>query len=291
MTTASTTQEPRGGDPPVRVIDAVRPVLRVVGRVRSPHASPGQMPGEGVVAQVIVEPEYVEALEGIEVSSHVIVVGWLHQAGHDPAGSGSTRRHTAGPPRGAFATRCPGRPNPVSITTARLITRTGAELHFDRLDLVDGTPVVDLKPYIPGEDSVFCATRERRLPHAPSSPVVLAGFLEPILERHLGPDARAREARVALLAVLRAIARFGVDPRSRGLRVAVNQIGVATDALMALTGATFCSGRLTATPGEATLCFRFALGGEELTLVDAGLDESLLAESPLLVDAALREVH
>jgi tRNA (adenine37-N6)-methyltransferase len=249
--------------------------LDPIGYVRSPCTSPREIPGEGVPAEVIVAPEYADALEGVELSSHLIVVGWLHDANRLLLKNSRSRFHPGGPRRGVFATRCPSRPNPLSVSVARLEDRQGNRLRLDRLDLVDGTPVVDLKPYIPGEDAVFAATRSRRIPHASLPVETLATFLVPILERHLGRWANEAAARMALLAVMRATVHFGVDPRDVDLKVTVSRMDAAADALMALTGATFASGRLEIAPCKGRLRFHFAFRGEVLELSERARSEEV----------------
>jgi tRNA-Thr(GGU) m(6)t(6)A37 methyltransferase TsaA len=244
-----------------------------IGVVRSPCSSTRDIPREGIPAQVIVAPWYADALEGVELSSHLIVVGWFHEA-RCLRLENRRGRFKPGPRPGVFATRCPSRPNSIAMDVARLVERRGNELRLDRLDLVDGTPVIDLKPYIPGEDAVFSATRARRIPHASASPEDLATFLVPILERHLGAHASHPSARVALLAVMRAVARFGVDPRHADLTAAVSRLDAAADALMGLMGATFASGRLAVEPSPGPLRFRFGFRGEALALDERELRRS-----------------
>jgi tRNA-Thr(GGU) m(6)t(6)A37 methyltransferase TsaA len=101
-----------------------------------------------------------DALLGIEGYSHVIVVGWLDRIPETlrarlqayPAGDERL------PLQGALALRGGARPNPISVTVCRLLAAEGRTLRVEGLDLVEGTPVLDVKPYIAHYDSVPKAT-------------------------------------------------------------------------------------------------------------------------------------
>ena len=96
------------------------------------------------------------ALLGLEDYSHVIVIGWLDRIPDElrqrpqayPAGD------TGLPLQGALALRGGARPNPLAVTVCRLLGIEGDTLRLEGLDLVDGTPVLDVKPYIAYYDSV-----------------------------------------------------------------------------------------------------------------------------------------
>ncbi|HEY6107171.1 MAG TPA: TrmO family methyltransferase, partial [Anaeromyxobacteraceae bacterium] len=91
------------------------PRLRIVGRIRSRHRVPASVPGGGGPAEAVFHPRYAAALRGIERSSHLLLVSWLDRAGRGPL----TIRRAGAPALGAFATRCPSRPNPLAVTVAR----------------------------------------------------------------------------------------------------------------------------------------------------------------------------
>lgn len=108
-----------------------------------------------VRSEIRLQPEHLEALLGIEAYSHIIVIGWLHEI---PDAMRSRRQaYPAGndrfPLQGALALRGGARPNPVSFTVCRLLGIEGTTLRVEGLDLVDGTPVLDVKPYIAFYDS------------------------------------------------------------------------------------------------------------------------------------------
>ena len=110
---------------------------------------------EKVVSDIIINTSLTEALDGLEESSHIVVLYWMHQA---MSGEVPLKIHPRGrqelPLLGLFATRTPNRPNPVGKAMVRLLQRRGNILRVEGLDAIDGTPVIDIKPYIPGYDSV-----------------------------------------------------------------------------------------------------------------------------------------
>jgi tRNA-Thr(GGU) m(6)t(6)A37 methyltransferase TsaA len=238
-----------------------------VGVVSSTHRDPETVPGGGAAAEIRVFPEYAAALDGLEGSTHVFVLAFLPGVRRDLL-SVSGRGAAAGPPRGVFATRCASRPNPIALTVARLVARDGLVLRVDDLDLADGTPVLDLKPYVPGQDTVHAARRSRTVRIARLEPAEALGYLEPELAHHLGDLARTTPARAALAAVLLATRRLGVEPRDEALRVSVNRADASLDAILGLTGATFASGRVAIDAGPGPLAFTFEHAGRTLRLVE-----------------------
>jgi len=127
--------------------------LRPVGVVRSPYKQPADLPPPAfapprfiasIAGEIVVFPEFAEGLEGLEGFSHIIVLFQFHKA------SGSKLKVLPpgeSRPRGVFATRSPHRPNPLGMTVLKLLGRDGRVLEVAGLDLVDGTPVLDIKPY------------------------------------------------------------------------------------------------------------------------------------------------
>jgi len=125
-------------------------VFRSVGIVRSPHTNPSHTPiqpryAKGIKGRIEIDPELEAGLADLEGFSHIVVLFHLHRAG--PA------RLTVIPfldstPRGVFATRSPSRPNPLGMSVVRLLRREGRILHICDVDMLDGTPVIDIKPHI-----------------------------------------------------------------------------------------------------------------------------------------------
>jgi tRNA-Thr(GGU) m(6)t(6)A37 methyltransferase TsaA len=239
-----------------------------IGVVRSPCRDRHAMPGEGLAARIEVYPEHAGELGGIEHTSHLVVLGWLHEA-HVPRQGLGRRRELPDPSgRGAFATRSPRRPNPISLSVVRLVARHGNALEVEGLDLIDGTIILDLKPYLPGLDGVFGAVRAWRS-RTNRGRERLAGYLEQEARNHMGSLADEPEVRLAIDAVLLAAGRLGVDPRDPALSATVNRAGATADILMALRGATLASGRVAITRTRGPLRVRFTFGDRSLEIVQA----------------------
>jgi tRNA-Thr(GGU) m(6)t(6)A37 methyltransferase TsaA len=126
-------------------------VFTPIGIIRSPFAKPAGTPiqpggAQQAMGEVVVEEAYAEGLADLDGFSHVYLLYVFHLAG--------PLRLSVVPfldtvPRGDFATRAPSRPNPIGLSLVRLIGRTGCVLGIEGVDMLDGTPVLDIKPYIP----------------------------------------------------------------------------------------------------------------------------------------------
>ena len=121
-----------------------------IGTVRSPYTETSQIPkGMGAVHQaegvLEVLPIFEPGLTDIEGFSHLYVL-WVFDrvTGYDLMASppSDTRSH------GVFATRSPRRPNPIGLTVVKLLRRDGPRLHVCGVDMLDGTPILDIKPYL-----------------------------------------------------------------------------------------------------------------------------------------------
>jgi len=127
--------------------------LKPIGFVKNNITEPrfGNFANE--ISEIIVDEKFTEALKGIDDYSHVIIVYWMDMVKdyvitHQPQGNPNV------PVVGIFACRCPRRPNPIAITTVRLIEHKGNRIKVKGLDILDGTPVIDIKPYWPQYDKV-----------------------------------------------------------------------------------------------------------------------------------------
>jgi tRNA (adenine37-N6)-methyltransferase len=110
---------------------------------------------------VTVPPEFTDALDGIQDFSHIWVIYWFH--GNDtPEKRRTLKVHPRGDPAnpltGVFATRSPARPNLLGLQACRLVSRQGNRLEVAGLDAGDGSPVLDIKPYLPPLDAFPQAT-------------------------------------------------------------------------------------------------------------------------------------
>jgi tRNA-Thr(GGU) m(6)t(6)A37 methyltransferase TsaA len=124
--------------------------MQPIGFVRSPYSETTQIP-KGFGAKHDVEgvleilPEFEEGLTDIEGFSHVFVIWVFHAAeGYALLGTPPTDNR----PHGVFATRSPRRPNPIGLTVVELLRREGPRLHVRGVDMLDGTPILDIKPYL-----------------------------------------------------------------------------------------------------------------------------------------------
>jgi tRNA (adenine37-N6)-methyltransferase len=131
-------------------------VMRPIGAVTSPYKDTKEIPkGFGVTHEaegvLEIQPEFVPGLMDIEGFSHLFVLWAFHRSegfelvGRPPI---DNREH------GVFATRSPRRPNQIGLTVVELLGREGSRLRVKGVDMLDGTPILDIKPYmssIPGE--------------------------------------------------------------------------------------------------------------------------------------------
>ena len=126
--------------------------LKPIGIIHSPYKTRAEAPPQGrtEISEVEILPEYEEGLTDVEGFSHLHMFYLLHMS-KDFSLSVNTRWDSI--PHGLFATRTPNRPNPLGYSVVELIERNGAVLKVRGLDAIEGTPVIDIKPYIPEVDS------------------------------------------------------------------------------------------------------------------------------------------
>jgi len=123
--------------------------IKPIAFIRSEHKNAEATPIQPVFAgectgRVEVLPEFVDGLVDIEGFSHIILLYWLHKAISGPL---LVKPFLQDIEHGIFATRSPGRPNPIGISIVRLINRNESILHIQGVDILDETPVLDIKPY------------------------------------------------------------------------------------------------------------------------------------------------
>ena len=110
---------------------------------------------EDVVSDIVVDGSLTEALDNLDEFSHIIVIYWMHRLAKKQVPIKVRPMGRPGRPLvGLFASRSPNRPNPIGKATVKLLQRQGNVLKVKGLDAIDGSPVIDIKPYIPGYDSV-----------------------------------------------------------------------------------------------------------------------------------------
>jgi len=135
--------------------------LNPVGHVVSSIKISREMPAGGVPAAIEILPQYESALLRIEENSHIWILSWFHQSDRNKLVTPPGVNHDL-PEYGVFALRSASRPNPIAISIAKLLKREGNRLILDKLDAVDNTPVIDIKPYF--ENDIIFSPRTSYIP-------------------------------------------------------------------------------------------------------------------------------
>jgi tRNA-Thr(GGU) m(6)t(6)A37 methyltransferase TsaA len=122
---------------------------RPIGVLRSEHKVAQETPiqpayAKGCQGRAEVFPEFAEGLADLDGFSHIYIIYHFHQA---PAAKLKVKPFLQDVERGVFATRSPARPNPIGLSVVELVRREGNTLYLDNLDVLDGTPLLDIKPY------------------------------------------------------------------------------------------------------------------------------------------------
>ena len=150
--------------------------FRPIGVIRTPFTDIEGMPiqpaaGAGIRGRIELDPAFAEGLADVDGFSHVILLYHLHEV--------RTVKLTVTPflddrTRGIFATRAPTRPNPIGMSTVRVVAVGASWIDIEDVDILDGTPLLDMKPYVPAVDDRadarigWYAGRLDRLPEARS---------------------------------------------------------------------------------------------------------------------------
>lgn len=130
--------------------------LKSIGTIRTPFTKPEGMPiqpagARDVPGQVILDRSYVEGLSDLDGFSHVILIYYFHRSRGYAL---RVRPFMDDHERGLFSTRAPRRPNPIGLSVVRLVAIEDNILEIRGVDMLDGTPLLDIKPYVPKFDSV-----------------------------------------------------------------------------------------------------------------------------------------
>jgi len=134
--------------------------LKPIGFVRNNVDNRSDMKISGVSSVIEVNAEFSLALDSIEENSHIIMCCFLHQAKRNIQKVNPRKFNIYSlSEKGVFATRSPDRPNPISISVVKLLKRQENILTVEILDVVNNTPVIDIKPYIPENDAIFNCQR------------------------------------------------------------------------------------------------------------------------------------
>lgn len=128
--------------------------LDPIGTIQTPFTTLDGIPiqpagGTGIKGQIRIFDEYADGLCDLDGFSHIILLYYLHKSsGYSMTVTPFLDTVT----RGLFATRAPRRPNPIGLSVVKLIGVEGAVLQIENIDILDGTPLLDIKPYVPEFD-------------------------------------------------------------------------------------------------------------------------------------------
>jgi len=130
-------------------------VFQSIGRIRTPHRVLADIPiqsslAKGIEGTVVLDPAFEGGLKDIEAFSHIILFYLFHQSHKTRL---RLKPYVSDQAHGIFATRAPHRPNKLGMSLVRLMRIDGHVLHVSDLDILDGTPLIDIKPYIKRFDS------------------------------------------------------------------------------------------------------------------------------------------
>ena len=152
----STAEEPgiRPGEVAVALPEKFDAGIYFIGRIRTPWKTRDDCPknarGSDATCTVELDPRYAAALAGVETCTHLVLLYFMDRARRDLLVQAP--RH--GSRRGTFALRSPVRPNPIAMSVVRVVGVEGTRLSVVGLDCLDGTPLVDIKPYFASVDAV-----------------------------------------------------------------------------------------------------------------------------------------
>lgn len=131
-----------------------RITFRPIGIIHSPFSNPADMPiqttgAEGVPGRVVIDPTYRNGLKDLDGFSHIHLLYAFHQS---EGYALQVKPFLDNRLRGVFSTRAPRRPNAIGLSVVRLVRVEDNVLHIEDVDVIDGTPLLDIKPYVPDFD-------------------------------------------------------------------------------------------------------------------------------------------
>lgn len=146
---------PRPGEQAVELPPAPDAGVYFLGRIRTPWKERKDCPknarGSDAVCTVELDPRWRDGLMDVETCTHLVLLYWMDKA---PRNLVRQVPGHYGVPHGTFALRSPARPNPIAMSVVRLLGVKGTILSVAGLDCLDGTPLIDIKPYFASTDSV-----------------------------------------------------------------------------------------------------------------------------------------
>lgn len=128
--------------------------MQSIGVIHTPFKEKKETPIQSsrstIPGRVEIDLQYLDGLDGLELFSHLYLIYGLHLC--DPQVRLKVQPFLDDQEHGIFATRFPCRPNPIGLSIVRMVERNDNILHFEGADMLDGTPLLDIKPYIPEFD-------------------------------------------------------------------------------------------------------------------------------------------
>ena len=235
-------------------------LIRPVGAVNSAFLDPNMVQDYEQKAVIEVFPEYADGLLRIEKNSHLWILTWFHLAKRDALSTVPYRINPKSPAYGVFALRTPVRPNPVGLSLVQLDKVEGRMLHVSGMDAVNGTPVIDIKPYFEN-DIVF----------SPRTPFIKP-FKREMLQKHFLKQAlthHQEECPALLMAVrmaVKASEKFG-HLNSPELYVMAEGSTCLADTIQGLSRARLANPpRFEYRPADSPGCTVWRQGSEELKI-------------------------
>lgn len=130
--------------------------FRVIGNIRTPFKTKEGMPiqpaaAKGIRGSVEINPEFENGLQGLEGFSHIILIYYFHKS---EGFALKVKPFLSEEKQGVFATRAPKRPNAIGMSVVKLLSINNNILEIENVDILDGTPLLDIKPYVPEFDNV-----------------------------------------------------------------------------------------------------------------------------------------
>jgi len=245
--------------------------INPIGVVHSAISETSKMPKDGISeAKIEIFEKYLPAMHGLEKFSHIYLMCFFHKSDRsllriDPQKVHFRYANCEDAPLGVFSGRSPARPNPIALTVVKIKAIQGREIEVEHCDAVDGTPVVDIKPYNGGIDRFMNLSIPS---NAPKKLDMKLRWVERIITNVTGSSDAAAKI----------IAKIFVDAFDRGyvytdknVWLVVSNIPRLIDSALFLADATFSSGRLmvinekdfkiTFIRGSASLKYRLAAEG------------------------------
>lgn len=219
--------------------------LPPIGIAHTPFQASRGIPRQGAgPARIEVFPPFRDALDGLERCSHAWIIGFFHLADRTVCKARPRKSEPSAPANGVFSMRSPVRPNPIGLSCARITQLLPDGFIIDRIDFVDQTPVLDIKPYSPGWDLVPSARSAHRYDPSRYTVDELRSALLRDAENALGTEAARTESIARLVDALQRLAtEYDIDLRAESTRFFL-QPGPCIDLLLCATGATFGNERL-----------------------------------------------